>query len=152
MGLLSLAENQLAQAEGEFARAWSMDGSSYEVCYNLLLTQLTLGKIDPCLSLIPRAIELLDQQRGRHEASEDRRFLQVLYALLRVCRKEEGGGMVGDRSQRAEAILAELQPADEKRLLEVVRSLGQLDTVHTLLETLSKARPRSTAVREAWVE
>ena len=43
MGLLSLAENNLAQAEGEFARAWAMDPASYVVCYNLLLTQLTLG-------------------------------------------------------------------------------------------------------------
>src|SRR6187551_960439 len=34
MGLLSLAENNLAQAEGEFARAWSMDPTSYVICYN----------------------------------------------------------------------------------------------------------------------
>src|SRR5205823_5284649 len=46
MGLLSLQENQLAQAEGELSRAWQMDPASFEICYNLLLTQLTLGKID----------------------------------------------------------------------------------------------------------
>src|SRR5262249_46941219 len=62
MGLLSLEEGQLAQAEGEFSRGWSMDPSSYEICYNLLLTQLTLGKIDPCLELIPKAVALVDQQ------------------------------------------------------------------------------------------
>src|SRR4051812_25592981 len=43
LGLLSLAENQLAQAEGEFARAAELDPASYEICYNLLLTRLTLG-------------------------------------------------------------------------------------------------------------
>jgi Flp pilus assembly protein TadD len=142
LGLLSLSENQLAQAEQELARAWSMDNASYEICYNLLLTQLTLGKIDSCLELIPQAVGLLDQRNGA-TSNEDRRFLQVLYALLKVCQKGEG---------RAEAILAELQPTDEMRLLKVVRSLGQLDTVHTLLKTLSEARPRSTPVREAYIE
>jgi Flp pilus assembly protein TadD len=142
MGLLSLSENQLPQAEQELSRAWSMDNSSYEICYNLLLTQLTLGKIDSCLELIPKAVGLLDQRNGS-TSGEDRRFLQVLYALLKVCQKGEG---------RAEAILAELQPQDEVRLLKVVRSLGQLDTVHTLLKTLSEARPRSTPVREAYIE
>ena len=34
----------------------------------------------------------------------------------------------------------------------MVRSLGQLDTVHTLLKGLSEARPRSPAVRDAYVE
>src|SRR5438105_3797432 len=42
MGLLSLQEGNLPQAEGEFARAFGMDATSYEACYNLLLTQLTL--------------------------------------------------------------------------------------------------------------
>src|SRR5262250_453305 len=34
LGLLSLQEGQLAQAEEEFARAWEMDPTSYETCYN----------------------------------------------------------------------------------------------------------------------
>ena len=34
----------------------------------------------------------------------------------------------------------------------MVRSLGQLDTVHTLLKGLADARPRSGPVREAYVE
>jgi Flp pilus assembly protein TadD len=146
MGLLSLAENNLVQAEGEFARAWSMDGSCYEICYNLLLTQLTLGKIEPCLELILRAIQLLDQRNGASSGDEDRRFLQVLAVLLKACQ----GGECGQG--RAAALLAELQPADEQRLLRVVRSLGQLDTVHTLLRVLAEARPRSMPVREAYVE
>src|SRR5437660_6231930 len=56
MGLLSLQEQQLAQAEGEFVRAWEMAPGSYEICYNLLLTRLTLGKARECLDLIPRAL------------------------------------------------------------------------------------------------
>src|SRR5262245_58083988 len=53
MALLSLEENNTAQAEGEFEKAWSLDPTSYEVCFNLLLTRLTLGKNDGCLELIP---------------------------------------------------------------------------------------------------
>src|SRR5262245_59607837 len=113
MGLLSLEENHLAQAEEEFARAWSLDPNSFEICYNLLLTQLTLGKADDCLELTPRAIELLDQRGspGGHLV-EDRRFLQVLGALLRTCQKG---------SNRPDPLLAELTPNDEQRLLKVVR-------------------------------
>ena len=58
MGLLSLQEQNLPQAEGELQRAYDLDKDSYEVCYNLLLTQLTLGKVDACLELLPQAIEL----------------------------------------------------------------------------------------------
>jgi tetratricopeptide (TPR) repeat protein len=143
MGLLSLQEQQLAQAEGEFVRAWEMDTGSYEICYNLLLTRLTLGKARECLDLIPRALELA-QRKGGAAAAEERRFLQVLQALLQAC--ESNGG------QRYSPLLAELTPDDEQRLLRVVRSLGQLDTVLGLLKALSEARPNSPAVREAYLE
>jgi Flp pilus assembly protein TadD len=142
MGLLSLEENNLAQAEGEFDRAWGMDQTSYEVCYNLLLTRLTLGKIDGCLELIPRALELLKGRSDVHQ-EEETRFLHVLHALLRACKKG------GDRPDQS---LAELSSQDEGRLLRIVRSLGQLDTVHTLLRSLAEARPRSMPVREAYIE
>src|SRR5271166_347280 len=45
IALLSLEENQVARAEGELTAAWQMDPSSYEACYNLILTRLTLGQI-----------------------------------------------------------------------------------------------------------
>jgi Flp pilus assembly protein TadD len=144
MGILSLAENNLAQAEGEFARAWTMDSSSYEIAYNLLLTKLTLGKVDDCLELIPQTIGLLEQRAPQNGSlEEDRRFLQVLWSLLRTCKKTDS---------RPDMLLAELHQSDEHRLLQVIRSLGQLDTVHSLLKTLSEARPRSAPVREAYVE
>jgi Flp pilus assembly protein TadD len=152
LALLSLQEGNLAQAEGELARAWDMDPASYETCYNLLLTRLTLGKVEECLALIPRALELVERRSGNGEAApgapgvaEERRFLQVLQALLRACQQ-------ADAVARPEPVLTQLSPADEGRLLKVVRSLGQLDTVHTLLRTLAEARPGSTPVREAYVE
>jgi Flp pilus assembly protein TadD len=135
--LLSLAEQNLIQAEGELLRAWDMDKSSYEICYNLLLTQLTLGKLEACDAFIPQAIELAPR--------EERRFLQVLQALLQV--SQTGGADI-----RFHPVLAELTTADEQRLLEALRSLGQLDIVYTLLKTLTAARPRSALVREAYFE
>ncbi|MGH7173194.1 MAG: tetratricopeptide repeat protein [Gemmataceae bacterium] len=138
MGLLSLQENQLAQAEGELARAGQMDPRSYEICYNLLLTRLTMGKVEDCLALMPAALELAPE--------DERRFLLVLQALLQACRKSENG------APPFVALLTELTTADEQRLLKILRSLGQLDTVYTLLKALTEARPRSTAVREAYLE
>jgi Flp pilus assembly protein TadD len=145
MGLLSLQENQLVQAEGEFARAWEMDPQSYEICYNLLLTRLTLGKVEDCLALIPTALELI-ARRPAQTQEDERRFLLVLQALLQACRKGTNG------APSFVPLLSELTTADEQRLLTIVRSLGQLDTVHTLLKALSEARPRSGAVREAYLE
>src|SRR5207302_10321382 len=60
MGLLSLREKNLAQAEGEFSRAVERDPESFPGCCNLLLTHLTLGHIDLCRALLPRAVELAD--------------------------------------------------------------------------------------------
>ena len=144
MGLLSLQENQLAQAEGEFARAAQIDPTSYEICHNLLLTRLTLGKVEDCLALVPTALELIGR-RPAEKQGEERRFLLVLQALLQACQKDNG-------SPAYVPLLAELSEADEQRLLQVIRSLGQLDTAHTLLKTLTDARPRSTPVREAYLE
>ncbi|HTU89216.1 MAG TPA: tetratricopeptide repeat protein [Gemmataceae bacterium] len=145
MGLLSLQENQLAQAEGELVRAWEMDPQSYEICYNLLLTRLTLGKVEDCLSLLPTVLELA-AHRPANDNADEQRFLLVLQALLQSCRKSDID------APSVDPVLKELTAADEQRLLQVLRSLGQLDTVHTLLKTLSEGRPRSTAVHEAYLE
>lgn len=145
MGLLSLQENQLVQAEGELARAWQMDPQSYECCYNLLLTRLTLGKVEDCLALIPTALELV-ARRPPDSQEDERRFLTVLQALLQACLKGDNG------SPQFVPLLADLTANDEQRLLKVLRSLGQLDTVHTLVKALAEARPRSATVREAYLE
>ena len=150
MGLLSLEEGNLAQAEGEFERARQMDKDSYEICYNLLLTQLTLGKIEECTKLIPDALELLDRNAGNlpagTNAADERRYLHLLQSLLQLCDESLL------RDPRFDPVLSEMTPNDEQRLLKVIRSLGQLDVVHTLLKALTAARPRSAAVREAYIE
>jgi Flp pilus assembly protein TadD len=142
MGLLSLQEQNLAQAEDELVRAWEMDKNSYEICYNLLLTQLTLGKVEACLALLPRGVELA---ASRPSAEAEVRFLKILQALLKNCLRKNA-------STLPDPVLAEIAPEDEQRLLRVVRSLGQMDTVHTLLRTLADVRQRSGPVREAYVE
>jgi tetratricopeptide (TPR) repeat protein len=69
MGTLSLTEQNLAQAEGEFQRARDMDPTSYEIASNLLLTQLSLGKINDALNDLPRLIELVTPKPGQPAAA-----------------------------------------------------------------------------------
>jgi Flp pilus assembly protein TadD len=137
MGLLSLREKNLAQAEGEFSRAAEMDPESFPACYNLLLTRLTLGHVDLARALLPRAIELAD-------SADERRFLTLLQALLDAARPDDGDAFHPD--------LADLTPADEGRLLALLSSLGQLDVSHSLLSALATARAQSPAVQEAFAE
>jgi tetratricopeptide (TPR) repeat protein len=137
MGLLSLQEQQLAQAEEELARAWQTDRRCYEACFNLLLTRLTLGKFDTCAPLFEEALELAP---SRDEA----RFLRVLRS---VCATSRSAVEVG-----IDPLLQDMTDADEQRLLQLARSLGQLDTVLALLKPLVVARAHSAAVYEAYVE
>jgi tetratricopeptide (TPR) repeat protein len=137
MGLLSLREKNLAQAEGEFSRAAEMDPESFPACYNLLLTRLTLGHVDLARALLPRAIELAD-------AVDERRFLTLLQALLKAAQPGDGDGF--------DPALADMPPADEERLLSLLWSLGQLDVSHALLKAFATARPQSPPVQEAFAE
>jgi Flp pilus assembly protein TadD len=138
MGLLSLREKNLVQAESEFARAFEMDPTSFAACHNLLLTRLTLGKLDDCYTLLPRAIEL-------SHSAEERRFLTLVQALVRT-------GPVRNNGDIVDPALADLTPEDEQRLLQLLRSLGQLDVTLGLLKTLAAARSQSPAVQEAYAE
>jgi tetratricopeptide (TPR) repeat protein len=138
MGLLSLREGQPAQAAQEFARAWDMDPTSYEACHNLLLSRLTLNDVEAACSLMPRAVELAP-------SVDEKRFLTLLNSVLQSCR-----GCNGEPC--AESALSELTPEDEQRILNLVRSLGQLDIVLNLLKSLAVARPRSAPVQEAYLE
>ena len=137
MGLLSLRQKNLAQAEGEFCRAAEMDPASFPACYNLLLTRLTLGHIDLGRALLPRAIELAD-------SAGERRFLTLLQALLAAGPSANGDGF--------DPALADLSADDEARLLSLLQGLGQLDVSHSLLGALAVARPQSPAVQEALAE
>src|SRR5262249_11883721 len=100
MGLLSLAEENLPQAEQEFARALDMDPACYAACHNLLLTRLTLGQMEACQDLLPRALELAP-------GDQERRFLHWLEVLLANCprpaeaRQKAEGTPAADRDAAA---------------------------------------------------
>src|SRR5262249_52946784 len=49
-------------------------------------------------------------------------------------------------------ILTQMKEGDEQRLLTVLRSVGRLDTVYTLLGRLAQARPQAASVRDALFE
>jgi Flp pilus assembly protein TadD len=138
LGLLSLQEKQLGQAEQEFARAWETDPGFYEACHNLLLTRLTLDLVDRCEAMLPQALQLAP-------SPGERRFLDLLQALLR--RRRPPDGDPGPATQ-----LAEMTPEDEVRLLELIRSLGQLETALAFLKALAQARPDSASVQQAYAE
>ena len=153
MGLLSLREKNLAQAEGEFGRAAEMDPESFPACYNLFLTHLALGHIDLGRALLPRAIGLAD-------TVDERRFLTLLDVLLSAAPLTpdssspggEGRAPSSNGAVHDPAVLADMLPADEERLLVLISGLGQLDVSHALLKALAAARPQSLAVQEAFAE
>jgi tetratricopeptide (TPR) repeat protein len=136
MALLSLREHNLVGAEEELTRAWEMSPSSFEIGYNLLLTRLTLGKFEEGLALAARVLQLAP--------AAERPFLRLLQALLQTSES--------DGSPTAQQALAEMTPADEQRLLRIIRSLGNLDHVLALLSTLAETRPDSVPAREAYAE
>jgi Flp pilus assembly protein TadD len=140
LGLLSLEEKQYAQAEEEFGRAWQADSGSYEAGYNLLLCRLALGQLGPSAELIPEV--------ARQTASADeQRFLGLLQDLVRACLPPPEP--VPADEPRFETSLMEMIPADEQRLLQLLRGLDHFETACTLVAALAAARPRSPAVQEA---
>ncbi|HKB40649.1 MAG TPA: tetratricopeptide repeat protein, partial [Gemmataceae bacterium] len=146
MGLLSLQENVVAQAEQEFARAWQMDSKSFAACYNLVMARLSLGQVEPAQELIPTALELAPTK-------EQKRFLTVLQELLKYARNRSASAHPTDLPVfDLDSPLEELTQAEERRLLEVARSLGQIDTAFGLLKTLAAARAGSPAAHEAYLE
>jgi Flp pilus assembly protein TadD len=138
LGLLSLREGHAAQAVQEFARAFDLDATSYPACHNLLLAQLTLNDVTAAAALLPRAVELAPSE-------DEKRFLHLLQTVLQSRLGNNGDGGPDEP-------LREITPEDEQRILNLVRSLGRLDIVLNLLRTLAAARPRSTAVQEAYLE
>lgn len=148
MGLLSLQERQLAQAELEFARAFEADPASYPACYNLLMTRLTLGQTDTALALVPQALPLAP-------SAEERHFLSLLQGLLRTVPKKSPGTSDEELGPLVSASeLDALSSADEQRLLALARGLGDVETSYRLLRSLaSLPRQRGeTVVQEAYLE
>jgi tetratricopeptide (TPR) repeat protein len=141
MGLLSLQEKQYAQAEQEFARAWQMEPTSYEAGYNLAFTRLVLGQLEPCAALLARVIELAP-------SADEQRFLRVLQELVASCLP--GGRLPGPKADDPLIpVLLEMTPADEQRLLQLLRGMEQFEVAYPMLRTLAAVRPRSPAVLEA---
>jgi tetratricopeptide (TPR) repeat protein len=139
LGLLSLQEQQLAQAEEEFAGAWRLDPASFEICRNLLFTRLSLGRFEACLEMLPAALELAERDKR-----PDLRLLTVLQSLLRV-NAVEGDG-------RFDTVLADMSDADTDQLVKLFQTLGPLDVVLRLLKSLQSVNPSHAGVREACVE
>jgi Flp pilus assembly protein TadD len=138
LGLLSLEEKRLAQAEKEFARAWGEDPNSYQAGYNLFLTRLSLGEVEPALELLPRLLKLANKP-------EDREFLTLLNKALRSCPTQNG--------QMAEnGSLSEVTPEEEQQILEFARNLGHPPTASRLLSALSADRPEDAMLRAAYLE
>src|SRR5262245_33433385 len=138
MGLLSVQEGQLSQAEQEFSRAWHEEPTWFDAGHNLVLTRLALGQIEACVADLPRLRQLTDDPHAQ-------RFLGNLLALLRSAR-----GCNGDHT--LDPALLELSAEDEEALLRLLRSLGRLDVAFELLKTLAAARPNSLPVQEAHIE
>jgi tetratricopeptide (TPR) repeat protein len=138
LGLLSLKEQQLVQAEQEFARALHLDPALFAACYNLLLTRLSLGQIRTCAALAAQARDLApspDQQRQ----------LEFLRAWFVSCgqRKNEGS---------FDLVLADMTADEENSLIDFARGLGRLEVVLELLQVLAVAHPTSMQAQEAYIE
>jgi tetratricopeptide (TPR) repeat protein len=148
LGLLSFTEKQFAQAEQEFARAWQLDPKFYEAAYNLMLSQLSQGRSDACISLVA-------QMKPLAPSEEERQFLALLEPLLERCQASKGGKPPplpagSPNGVPAQDALAAMSPADEKRLLDLMLGLGQIEAVYPLLRALAVARPTSASAQEAY--
>lgn len=151
MGLLSLQEEQYAQAEQEFAQSFAADPQSYEVCYNLLLARLALGQLEQCVAMLPPLLALAPDD-------DERRFFNLLEPLLRLGLSAQAGAPppVPRRDSNGallhENVLPGLTAGEEQRLLQFVRGLGKFEVVFPLLRTLATGCPHSPVIQEAYVE
>jgi tetratricopeptide (TPR) repeat protein len=138
MGILSLDENQLAQADQEFERAWQLKPDFFEAGRNLLFTRLSRGQIETALTILPRVIELTID-------SYEQRLLSHLEIALRASRPANGAVPLHPG-------LADLTREGEEWFLKLAQSLGNLQTARGLLTTLSACRPKSAILRDALLE
>lgn len=138
LGLLSLEEKKLAQAEKEFTRAWGEDPNCFQSGYNLFLTRLSLGEVGQALDLLPNLLNLAHK-------SEDRKLFTLVNEALRTCPTKYG--------QPAEyANLPDVTPEEEQHLLELAHNLGHPPTAVRLLSALSAGRPEDALLRATSLE
>ena len=138
LGLLSLREHQLGQAEQELARAHQLDSSLFAACYNLLFTRLSLGQTKGSADLAAKAAKLAPTE-------QQRRRLELLGAWLSSCALRRA-------DKTFDPLLVGVSSEEEGPLIEMARRLGRLDVTLEMLEVLAAARPMSGAAQEAYVE
>jgi Flp pilus assembly protein TadD len=132
LGILSLREGQLAQAEQELSAAFDLEPQSYALGWNLLRTRLSLGQTDGCVPLLTRLGELAANVH-------DQRLFKQLQQLM--------PGAAAD--SQAASILAEMNGVEEERLLDLLRSLGNPDLASALLQNWTAARTGAQEARFA---
>lgn len=145
MGILSLKENLLAQAEGELVRALQLDENSFTIGYNLILTRLSLGQGSTAIAVFPGTIQNAPtQNQARH--------LTLLQGLLEL--GESSVGTNPPRRDRGEIkrLFDGILDSDESQLLDVIQSLAHVEMQHRLLKALVSMCNRSPTVREAYFE
>lgn len=130
--------SSVQEAAKEWERALKAAGASapspvrFAVAFNLLRAQLSLGHIESALAVIP-------QVSASALREEDRVFLNQLHALL-----------FGPTASGAQvAAVAGMSSHVEEMLLNLARTLGNLDVADRLLSSLAAARPRSPSVTQA---
>lgn len=138
IGVLSLRDKLLAEAEGAFAEALRMEPFFFEACANLLLTHLSQGQVEQAAALAPRAYQLA-------LLPEAQKFFGLIQALLETLLPVPGENLPLKR-------LTVIAAQHEERLLHWIRGLGHLETSLALLKVLVTARPTSAAVQQAYLE
>src|SRR5262249_2105666 len=132
VGLLSLEEKRLSQAEEDFARAWAAKPDCFEAGYNLLMTRLSLGELEQTKNILPQVIELAPDQSHQD-------FLTMIGRVIRNCSS--------DHLENGEAsTLADISPEEEQRILELLQSLGNPGFAAQALSVLARQQPDNTAL------
>jgi tetratricopeptide (TPR) repeat protein len=146
IGLLSFGEKNYPQAEQDFTKSLELDRQSYEAAYNLMLSRLYQGQTDAAAAMIPQLLPLAPP----HE----QRFLSVFEALLSTMarRAAAGGDAAVNGQSNKESVLADLNPDEEQRLLQMLGGLGHFEVAYPLLRKLAALRPHSAAAQSAYLE
>lgn len=145
MGILSLKEKQLAQAEGDFVRSLQLDPNLFATAYNLTLTRVSLGNLGGAVSSCHQAISLAPAQVTS-------RILTLLYGLLLLSQRNPNTSGPTAEREKVQQIFQNANENDENQLLKLIRSIGHMDAVYALLKAFVSIRPQSSTVREAYYE
>ncbi|MCS6850524.1 MAG: tetratricopeptide repeat protein [Gemmataceae bacterium] len=145
LGVWSLRDQQLRQAEQEFAQAVASDAANYAAHHNLALTRLSLGRWAEAVEPVARAAALAPD-----EASQRRwRRLEALLTGRDGPGHDSGVALEPPPGWR---LLRSMPPEEEREVLDQLRQVGQVGTLARLVPALAAARPESAIAREAAYE